>query len=154
MIIFKEFIWKKDHYAFHITNIEVMKNICRYGLKPQCGERSISVGDNTKGIFFFDYLNSLSKWIDILYKNKNINELELLRFNLKNRKWIKQNNNEFYLPNKVLPERIEYLRIYDIEKNIYLPLNFVDNLNEKSILMWNRLDNYKPLIKTNGIIHK
>ena len=112
-----------------------------------CGKRSQSVCDDTKGVFFFDYLGSVSHWIDVLYENKNIYELELLRFNLKNRKWIKQNDNEFYLPNKVLSERIEYLRIYDIEKNIYLPLNFVDNVNENRILVWNSLNEYKPLVK-------
>lgn len=151
MIILKEFIWRKDHYAFHITNIEAMENICIYGLKPLCGKRSISVGDDIKGIFFFDDLYSVLEWIDALYKNKNIYELELLRFNLKNRKWIKYDADEFYLPNKVLRERIEYLRIYNIERNIYLPLNYVHELNEKNVLIWNSLDSYKPLIKTKNI---
>lgn len=147
MIISNEFIWRKDHHVFHITNMEAMENICKYGLKPLCGERSKSVGDDIKGIFFFDSIRSVSDWIDALYKNRDICELELLRFNLKHRKWIKKNNSEFYLPNKVLPERIEYLRLYDTEKNIYLPLNFVGASNEKSVLIWNSLDDYKPLVK-------
>ena len=154
MIIINEFIWRKDHHVFHITNMEAMGNICKQGLKPQCGERSKSIGDETKGIFFFDYLGSACDWIDVLYKNKNIYELELLRFNLKNRKWIKHNNDEFYLLNKVFPEAIEYLRIYDTEKNVYLPLNFVDDINEKCILIWNSLSDYKPLAKTKSLGHK
>lgn len=147
MFISDSFVWRNDHYAFHITNTDAIEDIRKEGLKPLCGKRSQSVCDDTKGVFFFDYLGSVSHWIDVLYENKNIYELELLRFNLKNRKWIKQNDNEFYLPNIVLSERIEYLRIYDIEKNIYLPLNFVDNVNENRILVWNSLNEYKPLVK-------
>ena len=89
----------------------------------------------------------MSDWIEVLYETKDIYELELLKFNLKNRKWIKQNNDEFYLPNKILPGRIEYLRIYDTEKRIYLPLNFIDSVDEKRIIVWNSLDDYKPLVK-------
>lgn len=148
MIILNEFIWREDHYAFHITNVDAMVNICKLGLKPLCGERSMSVGDTTKGIFFFDYLFSASDWIERLYEKKDIYELELLKFNLKNRKWIKRNNDEFYLPNKVFPEKIDYLRIYDIKEGIYLPLNFIDKVDEKRIvIVWNSLENYRPLVK-------
>ena len=153
MVILNEFIWRKDHYAFHITNTDVIDHICMEGLKPLCGERSESIGDNVGGIFFFDYLGSVSDWIDALYKTKSIYELELLRFNLKNRKWIKQNDNEFYLPNKVFPERLEYLRIYDIEQNIYLPLTYIDDTNENIKLVWNSLNEYRPLVKTKNINH-
>ena len=145
MIILNEFIWREDHYAYHLTNIESMNKICIQGLKPLNGERSKSINDDTNGIYFFDYLGSVYNWIEMLYKNKNIYELELLRFNLKNRKWILKNENEFYLTNKVKPEKIEYLRILDKEKNIYLPLKFLDENKE---LIWYELDNYKPLIKT------
>ena len=144
MIILNDFIWRKDHYAYHLTNIESMNNICIKGLKPVNGERSKSKNDEINGIYFFDYLGSVNDWIDLLYKDKNIYELELLRFNLKNRKWILKNENEFYLTNKVKPEKIEYLRILDKEKNIYLPLNFLDDNKE---LIWYKLDDYKPLIK-------
>ncbi len=148
MIILNEFIWREDHYAFHITNVDAMVNICKLGLKPLCWERSMSVGDTTKGIFFFDYLFSASDWIERLYEKKDIYELELLKFNLKNRKWIKWNNDEFYLPNKVFPEKIDYLRIYDIREGIYLPLNFIDKVDEKRIIIvWNSLENYRPLVK-------
>ena len=145
MFISDSFVWRNDHYAFHITNTDAIEDIRKEGLKPLCGKRSQSVCDDTKGVFFFDYLGSVSHWIDVLYENKNIYELELLRFNLKNRKWILKNENEFYLTNKVKPEKIEYLRILDKEKNIYLPLKFLDENKE---LIWYELDNYKPLIKT------
>ena len=147
MIILNEFIWRKDHYAFHITNTDAMANICKQGLKPLSGERSKLVDDDIKGIFFFDCLSNVSDWAEVLYETKDIYELELLKFNLKNRKWIKHNNDEFYLPNKILPGRIEYLRIYDTEKRIYLPLNFIDSVDEKRIIVWNSLDGYKPLVK-------
>lgn len=148
MIILKEFIWRKDHYAFHITNTDEMVSICKQGLKPLTGERSKSVDDDTKGIYFFDCLASASDWVDALYEKKDIYELELLKFNLKNRKWIKKNDDEFYLLYKILPERIEYLRIYNREKGIYLPLNYIDSIDEKRIIIWNSLENYKPLVKT------
>ena len=152
MIIINEFIWKRDHYAFHLTNKKAIDDISRQGLKPLCGERSKSVGDDTKGIYFFDCLGSVTNWIEALYENKNIEELELLRFNLKNRKWLMNNCNEFYLLNKVSPEKIEYLRIYDPEKEIYLPLNNLDYyyLDKKLLLKWNSLDNYKSLKKLNN----
>ena len=153
MVIDKEFIWKKDHYVFHITNTDAMASICSQGLIPLCGERSKSVNDNTKGIFFFDALSSVSDWVNTLYETKDIYELELLRFNIKNRSWKIQSNdpyglNEFYLIRKVLPEKIEYLRIYDTEKNMYLPLNYVDDYKVNKNLVWNSLDHYNPLIKS------
>ena len=150
MIILNEFIWRQNHDAFHITNTEAMMRICMNGLIPMCGERSRSVGDDTKGIFFFDCLGSVSNWIDLLYRDRDIYELELLRFNLKGRKWFIHNSDEFYLTNKVLPNRIEYLRIYDVENNIYLPLNFIDYIDDKKILVWNGLEEYEPLIKSKG----
>ena len=52
MIILNEFIWRKDHYAFHITNTDAMVNICKQGLKPLSGERSKLVDDDIKDIFF------------------------------------------------------------------------------------------------------
>lgn len=152
MIIVNEFIWRSDHYAFHLTNKKAIGSISKQGLKPLCGKRSKSVGDDTKGIYFFDCLGSVTDWIEALYENKNIEELELLRFNLKNRKWLKRNDNEFYLLNKVLPEKIEYLRIYDPEKEMYLPLNNLDYYypDKKLLLTWNSLDTYKSLKKSNN----
>lgn len=145
MIILEEFIWRQDHYAYHLTNTNDIKNIRNVGLKPLCGKRSLSIGDNIKGIFFFDYLGSTIDWIDALYPNTKIYELELLRFNLKNRKWIKHNENEFYLIHNVHPDKIDYLRIHDIENNIVLPLSYIIQNNIE--LEWNNLNEYKPLAR-------
>ncbi len=143
MIIIDEFIWKTDHYAYHITNTDAMRHICNEGLKPLCGERSKSVNDDIKGIFFFENLYMINDWIDALYKNKNIYELELLRFNLKNRKWLMRNIDEYYLTNKVQPNKIEYLRLCDKEQNNYLPLD----TDKEAVIEWNKLSNYKSLKK-------
>ena len=143
MIITNEFIWRIDHYAYYLTNIEAMRYICSEGLKPICGERSKSVNDDIKGIFFFENLYMINDWIDALYKNKNIYELELLRFNLKNRKWLMRNIDEYYLTNKVQPNKIEYLRLCDKEQNIYLPLD----TDKEAVIEWNKLSNYKSLKK-------
>ena len=147
MIILKEFIWQTDHDAFHITTTDNMEKICKEGLLPLCGERSKSVGDNIEGIFFFDYLGSAPDWMDALYEDKDVNELELLKFNLKHRKWLKQNCNEFYLTDRVAPQEIQYLRIYDKAKKMYLPLNLVDSIEAPATLRWKHLDKYKPLAK-------
>lgn len=53
MIILKEFIWQQDHSAYHITTKENMKKIKEQGLTPKLGERSKSVGDTEKAIYFF-----------------------------------------------------------------------------------------------------
>ena len=151
MIILKPFVWRKDHFAYHLTSSDYMKMICSQGLKPLCGERSQSVGDDTKGVFFFDCLESVLDWIDYLYKDRNVEELELLRFNLKNRKWVKQNDCEFYLPHKVLPERVEYLRIYDQETSSLSPLSSIGDYNKRKELIWKGLKDYKPFNEENGL---
>ena len=147
MIIVKEFIWQTNHDAFHVTTTDNMQKICKEGLLPLCGERSKSVGDDIEGIFFFDYLGSAPDWIDALYEGKDIREIELLKFNLKHREWLKQNCDEFYLTNRVAPQDIQYLRIYDRVKKIYLPLSLVDSVGANAVLRWKHLDTYKPLAK-------
>jgi hypothetical protein len=149
MIICNEFIWKTDQYGYHITSVESMKGICTKGLIPSLGERSKSVGETEKGIFFIYNLYEMHEWINTLYKERNIQELELLRFNLKNRKWHMRvgysinDLQEFYLVNKVLPERIQYARVFN-SNNEELTLD----TNDKNInITWNNLKDYKPLVK-------
>ena len=77
---------------------------------------------------------------------KNIYELELLRFNLKDRKWIIRKPNEFYLLSRVSGSDIEYLRIYNKKSGIYLPLDLLYPTYNKEI-SWNHLKGYKPLIR-------
>lgn len=148
MIFDKEFIWYKDHYAYHLTDKMNMENIINDGLIPKCGDRSKSVGDTRKAIYFFDSLYSIVDWIDKLYENKDIYKLELLRFNLKRRRWYSQNREigDFYLPYAVPREKLEYLRIIDINGQ-YMFLN--ENLDNMK-LQWEPLSNYKSLtIKMN-----
>jgi len=115
MIIDKEFIWREDHFVCHLTEEENMQSIMDKGLLPSNGKRCQSANDKRVGVFFFDGLHNLQNWAEVLYKNNELEALKLLRFNLKNRKWFIDNSNElalgFYLPNKVLPEKISYLDI-------------------------------------------
>lgn len=126
MIVLEPFIWREDHYSYHITNTEAMEGICKNGLKPLVGDRSKSIGDNIKGIFFFDSLYLINDWIERLYKDKDI---------------------------KVAQDKIEYLRLYDKETDTFLPLNFEYYLNDSdNRIMWNSLRDYKPLVKSKNIM--
>lgn len=137
MIFFEDFIWKTDHYAYHITRTNNLLTIKNNGLIPKCGERSLINNDSRKAIYFFDSLYSIDDWIEALYNNKNIESLELLRFNLKNRKWHSQNSDigDFYLCNPVLPKRIELLKREDEEGHMF---NINDVILQKK-LIWESL---------------
>ena len=151
MITTNKFIWKIDYYAYHITNTEAMKSICREGLKPSVGERSKLSGDNISGIFFFNNLYFVNDWIEKLYKDKNICELELLRFNLKELNWIIRNPNEFYLNCNIMDDKIEYLRIYNKKYDTFLPINKLYLLGENELL-WKNLKEYKPLFRRKELL--
>ena len=112
MVILDSFIWRKDHYAYHVTNVNAMKSICQYGLKPLCGERSRSVGDSIKGIYFTDYFYSVLEWIDLLYKDVSVYDLEVLRFNLRNRKWERLFN---YVQEQLLYDKKEKLLYSEVD---------------------------------------
>ena len=146
MILLSEYVGDNENYGYHITNNGAMDSICKKGLIPSIGERSKSAGDDIKGIFFFNNLDSVNEWIEKLYKDKDICDLELLRFNLENRKWIIRNSNEFYLMSKVSEDRIEYLRIYNKELKIFLPINLI-NMSINNTYLWYKLEDYKPLIR-------
>ena len=155
MIILEPFIWRENHYSYHLTNIEAMEGICKNGLIPLVGDRSKSVGDNIKGVFFFDSLYLMNDWIERLYENKDIYQLELLRFNLKGRKWNVRHcyeYDEFYLFNKVVQDKIEYLRLYD-KSGTFLPLNAPYYQHDEEIrILWNSLCDYKPLVKNKNMM--
>jgi len=106
VFISEEFVWKEDYFAFHITKEQNMISIIENGLIPQDGERCKSVMDKKRGIFCLCSLNSVQEWALNLYKKENLEDLKLLRFNLKNRKWHIDEYSYFlfsiYLPNKVL----------------------------------------------------
>lgn len=134
MLFDEEFIWRKNHFVYHITKKENIEGIIKKGLVPQIGDRSKLIGDNTKGVFFFDSPSFLEFWIYELYENNTINDIELLRFNLKNRKWFSKDREigDFYTPNIILPSRIEY---YDGDYE-----DFCYGYSENN---WQKIINYK-----------
>lgn len=144
MIVLKEFIWKVDHYAYHVTDKKNLASIAMHGLLPKCGDRSKSIGDTRKAIYFFDCLESVYDWAEWLYEDKNIEDLALLRFNLKRRKWHIQNIHEgdFYLDNKVDKEAIELLYVYD-ENHVLVPLNMYLN---RYNLEWKKITEDKKIL--------
>ena len=135
MFFDKEFIWYNDHYVYHITKSENVENITKKGLVPFCGERSISVGDTRKAIYFFDYIYSAEEWAYRLYED-NI-ELELLKFNLKRRKWymVNQEIGDFYITSPILPENIEILKRITEDNNIFS----INEISYQKKLIWEPL---------------
>ena len=85
MRILKEFIWYKDHFVYHITSKDNIKSIKEKGLVPNLGERSKLLGDNEKAIYFFDSFTNMLDWMNVLYKDENKDNLEVLKFNIKRR---------------------------------------------------------------------
>lgn len=141
MIILDEFIWNEDHYVYHLTRQECMEKIIVEGLRPTCGERSRSVGDIRRAVYFFDSLSRTEEWMECLYTEKDIKGLELLRFNLKRRKWKIQCSEveDFYLLRPVLPRGIEFATLYNEEGQI---VNLDSDLAKVKVL-WNPLSKYK-----------
>ena len=108
------------------------------------GDRSKSVGDDVKGIFFFDGLPSTNEWIEMLYENANVEELELLRFNLKDRKWIMHNGEDFYLTEGIPANKIEYVRVFDTKNKFYTTIDNLDyDYVSQYLLIWRDLEDYK-----------
>ena len=132
----KDFIFYCDHDAFHITKKENMDSIINLGLRPRCEERCRSIGDSRKAIYFFDYLESADEWAQELFNCKNIEELEILKFNLKRRVWHSSNSSigDFYLTNMVKSKDLFYLS--EISKN---------NLLDKSYHGYNNINIWLPI---------
>ena len=141
MIIINEFVWNQDHYVYHLTEKEAMPNIIVEGLKPKCGVRSQLVGDIRKAVYFFDSLSKTENWLEYLYANKDLKGLELLRFNLKQRRWKIQCSQveDFYLLNPVLPQGIDYATLYDERGQIVT----LDNDFSKVKILWKPLSKYE-----------
>lgn len=138
MIFDKEFIWYSDHFVYHITETSNIDGIRENGLIPFCGDRSRSVGDTIKAIYFLDYPYNIEEWVDLLFEDSDKNNLELLRFNLKRRKWYMGGcweYGEFYTMNPVLPNRIDLLKRVDEKGNIYT----LDNIVKQKKLIWEPL---------------
>lgn len=146
MIIGQEFIWYQDHFVYHITEKQNIDSIIKYGLVPSLGDRSLLVGDKFKAIFFFDELYNIEEWMDFLYKNKDKNSLEVLRFNIKKLRWFIHNaGEEFYTKSNIPIEKIDYLKLYN--KNNRL-ITFNDMINENIYDLdyrWNKLKEYHKI---------
>lgn len=136
-------IIRNHENAFHITTSDHMESICKKGLIPMLGERSLSVDEPEKRLFLFRDMIELFPWIEALYPDRDPSELEVLKFSLYNRK-IYWEEFEYYSMTKVRPERIEYLRLYNEEKGEYLPVGYEAS---GSIIEWKPLSEYKPLTK-------
>ncbi len=140
MVFLDEFIWYQDHYVYHLTEKETMPKIMIEGLKPKCGERSRSVGDIRKAVYFFDSFSRAEEWMEYLYAKRDKSGLELLRFNLKRRKWKIQSSEveDFYLLRPVLPQRIEYAILYNEEGEMVS----LDHDLSKVKVLWKPLNKY------------
>ena len=144
MIVNHEFIWKQDHFVYHITEKNNIENIIKYGLLPSIGNRSLIAGDRFKAVFFFDELYNMEEWMDFLYGSKDKDSLEVLRFNIKKLRWFIHNGGEeFYLKHKVPIEKIDYLELYNSNSDI---ISF-NNLYKEDIYnldyRWNKLKKKK-----------
>jgi len=117
MIVTKEFIWKENHFVCHITEEKNMPSIIEKGLLPLNGKRCGYINDERKGVFGLDGICNVQEWAEVLYEKADLETLRLLRFNLKGRKWYIDSSNIYvfglYLPNKVLPQEIDYLQMID-----------------------------------------
>lgn len=133
----KEYIWYEDHYAYHITQTKNIESIKQNGLQLMCGRRSLESNDTRSAIYFSDALYLVEQWIDLLYKTKNKHELELLKFNIKGKKWYVQDETigDFFLLKPVLPDTIDILSKYDEDDNLYT----IDTIMKQKTLRWEKL---------------
>lgn len=129
------YIITEQHYAYHLTLKENMEGIIRKGLIPQCGPNCKRVDDTSVGIHFATELADIYDfWIMALYEKMNKEELEILRFNIQNRRYQHLYYRDHYIPgdwiilDRILSKDIEYLNnidenmMYDKEKQIWLPI--------------------------------
>lgn len=151
MIVTREFIWYKDHYVCHITEVKNMAGIIDKGLIPLNGERCRFVMDDRKGVFCLDGIHHVEDWACALYKQYELENLKLLRFNLKRRKWYFDDSNDLvlgiYLPYKIMPEKISYLDIRgsdgeELPLTKLFDLDFLYKINES----FNSMENDKQLL--------
>ena len=148
MIVLDETPFERDQYGYHITNIDSMDGIREKGLIPQIGERSKFIGETEESVFFICNLYDVREWINAIYYKRNIEELELLRFNIKGLEFHVRGGysihepQEFYITHSVSPEEIEYARVFNSKTNE--PLTLDTQCNDMNVV-WNKLDGYKPL---------
>lgn len=135
-----------DLYAFHITKREYMDSIIKNGLLPLNGDRSKSVGEEGNGynrIYFFTNGSHMQEWITDLYPDENIYDIELLMFNLKGRVAYCENGYNWYLIKGIKPEKIQFLRLRDLNTGEYVTLNTQD----RAMIEWKPLSEYEPFTR-------
>lgn len=135
-----------DLYAFHITKRECMDSIIKNGLLPLNGDRSKSVGEDGKEynrIYFFTNGSHMQEWITDLYPDENIYDIELLMFNLKGRVAYCENGYNWYLIKGIKPEKIQFLRLHDLNTGEYVTLNTQD----RAMIEWKPLSEYEPFTR-------
>ena len=133
-----------EEFGYHITERKNIDSIREKGLIPQCGERSKSVDDNA-AVYFTKCITLIDDWFDLLYPNRDINELLLLRFNLMRRKWYINSyfQSDCYLERKVRPECLQYGEILNPEEGRLL--NWKEPIYEKK-LIWKPISEYPKLM--------
>lgn len=111
------YVITEQHYAYHLTLKKNMEGIIRKGLIPQCGPNCKRVDDTSVGVHFCDSLYAMFDfWIMALYEKRDKRELELLRFNIQNRRFQElfypryPEPGDWMLLNGVTPKCIEYLQ--------------------------------------------
>lgn len=113
--------------GYHITLENNIDSIIKSGLIPMCGERSESIGDFTKAIYFYPALILTPVWVKLLYSKKDILNLKLLRFNLDNVNFIVRDPDleDLYTLDTINPDRIQVL-------NSNFPLCDINKYSEQS----------------------
>ncbi len=100
-------------YGYHITEIGCLDVIRSNGLMPMCGDRCQLIGDETQAVHFFRDLDNVNKWINLLYKDKDVRTLKLLRFRLNEKKYMVRSwaGDDFYLDDCVFSKEIDCLNL-------------------------------------------
>lgn len=101
--------------GYHLTKIENLlgeNGIAKKGLLPQCGERSIHIGDNRCVVCFTNDYYYLPFWKEELYKDTPLEELCVLTFH-SDRNECEKNYREFSTTDKIPPEEIFVTTFYD-----------------------------------------
>ena len=139
--------------AYHVTLKDNMQGIINKGLIPMCGINSKRVNDNIVGVFFDDSLYSaIEEWSNLLYENKRKEDLEILKLNIKNRKWITQSNGDYYIPGSwylersVDPDNIDFLRVVN-NGNLEHADDTNDLYYDESNLIWTPIKTYKQHVQ-------
>jgi len=103
--------FKENQYGYHITTKDNIDSISKVGLIPSIGKRSLSINEKNKAIFFCRFLIELDNWINDLYPNYNLNELELLRFSLGGKEAFYKDFfiGDYYLLDTISPNELEIL---------------------------------------------